>query len=150
MHSKARHCSRAYVGKSLPTSAPLWMYCENSLSSASTCAAWCRRLTSIPCWCWMRGSAPRRWIVWSYLPKRAYSSRRVEKPIRVGDARASHSQLYPSRRKEATVSIKIRATIDDLYKVEGKAELVHGEIVHMAPTGDDPGMAVRYSQNVSF
>lgn len=39
------------------------------------------------------------------------------------------------------MSIKTRATIDDLYKVEGKAELVHGEIVHMPPTGDDPGYA---------
>ena len=39
------------------------------------------------------------------------------------------------------MSIKTRATIDDLYKVEGKAELVHGEIVSMAPTGDDPGRA---------
>jgi len=37
------------------------------------------------------------------------------------------------------VSIKTRATIEDLYKVEGKAELVHGEIVHMAPTGGRPG-----------
>jgi Uma2 family endonuclease len=36
---------------------------------------------------------------------------------------------------------KTRATIDDLYKVEGKAELVNGEIVHMPPTGDDPGRA---------
>ena len=34
-----------------------------------------------------------------------------------------------------------RATIDDLYKVEGKAELVNGEIVYMPPTGDDPGYA---------
>jgi Uma2 family endonuclease len=33
------------------------------------------------------------------------------------------------------------ATIDDLYKVEGKAELVNGEIVHMSPTGCDPGRA---------
>ena len=39
------------------------------------------------------------------------------------------------------MSIKTRATIDDLYKVEGKAELVNGEIVHMPPTGDDPGYA---------
>jgi Uma2 family endonuclease len=39
------------------------------------------------------------------------------------------------------VSIKTRATIEDLYKVEGKAELVNGEIVHMPPTGDDPGYA---------
>lgn len=36
---------------------------------------------------------------------------------------------------------KARATIEDLYKVEGKAELVNGEIVYMAPTGDDPGYA---------
>lgn len=36
---------------------------------------------------------------------------------------------------------KTHATIDDLYKVEGKAELVHGEIVAMPPTGDDPGYA---------
>jgi Uma2 family endonuclease len=33
------------------------------------------------------------------------------------------------------------ATIEDLYKVEGKAELVDGEIVHMAPTGRRPGYA---------
>jgi Uma2 family endonuclease len=36
---------------------------------------------------------------------------------------------------------KSRATIEDLYKVEGKAELVDGEIVEMPPTGDDPGTA---------
>jgi len=39
------------------------------------------------------------------------------------------------------VSIKTRATIEDLYKVEGKAELVNGEIVYMPPAGEDPGMA---------
>jgi Uma2 family endonuclease len=33
------------------------------------------------------------------------------------------------------------ATIEDLYKVKGKAELVNGEIVHMSPTGCDPGRA---------
>ena len=31
-----------------------------------------------------------------------------------------------------------RATIEDLYRVEGNAELVHGEIVFMAPVGDEP------------
>jgi Uma2 family endonuclease len=36
---------------------------------------------------------------------------------------------------------KTRATIEDLYKVEGKAELINGEIVHMPPTGDEPGYA---------
>ena len=37
------------------------------------------------------------------------------------------------------MSIKTRATIEDLYKVEGKAELVNGEIVEMPPAGEDPG-----------
>ena len=36
---------------------------------------------------------------------------------------------------------KPRATIEDLYRVPGKAELVNGEIVHMPPTGDEPGAA---------
>ena len=39
------------------------------------------------------------------------------------------------------MSVKTRATIEDLYKVEGKAELVQGEIVEMPPAGDDPGRA---------
>ena len=36
---------------------------------------------------------------------------------------------------------KTRATIEDLYNVAGKAELVHGEIVEMSPTGRRPGRA---------
>lgn len=39
------------------------------------------------------------------------------------------------------MSTKTRATIEDLYRVEGKAELVNGEIVEMPPAGDDPGFA---------
>jgi Uma2 family endonuclease len=39
------------------------------------------------------------------------------------------------------MSVKRRATIEDLSKVEGKAELVNGEIVLMPPTGDEPGAA---------
>ena len=39
------------------------------------------------------------------------------------------------------MSTKMRATLEDLYKVEGKAELVNGEIVQMAPVGEDPGIA---------
>lgn len=39
------------------------------------------------------------------------------------------------------MSIKAEATIEDLYKVEGKAELVNGEILIMSPTGIDPGYA---------
>jgi Uma2 family endonuclease len=36
------------------------------------------------------------------------------------------------------MTIGTRATIEDLYRVPGKAELVNGEIVLMSPTGDDP------------
>jgi Uma2 family endonuclease len=39
------------------------------------------------------------------------------------------------------MSPKTHATIEDLYKAEGKAELVNGEIVEMPPAGDDPGRA---------
>jgi len=39
------------------------------------------------------------------------------------------------------MSMKTRATIEDLYKVEGKAELVNGEIIKMPPAGEDPGAA---------
>jgi Uma2 family endonuclease len=36
---------------------------------------------------------------------------------------------------------KTHATIEDLYKVEGKAELVNGEIAEMPPAGDEPNVA---------
>src|SRR5437667_6604283 len=36
---------------------------------------------------------------------------------------------------------RAEATIEDLYRVEGKAELVNGEIVHMSPTGELPNRA---------
>ena len=39
------------------------------------------------------------------------------------------------------MSTKFEATIEDLYKVEGKAELVNGEIILMSPTGLLPGYA---------
>jgi Uma2 family endonuclease len=39
------------------------------------------------------------------------------------------------------MTTKPRATIADLYRVEGKAELVNGEIVCMPPAGDWPGRA---------
>jgi len=39
------------------------------------------------------------------------------------------------------VTTKTRATIEDLHKVEGKAELVNGEIILMPPAGGDPGIA---------
>lgn len=39
------------------------------------------------------------------------------------------------------MTVKTRATIEDLYAVEGKAEIVNGEIVHMPATGAMPGYA---------
>ncbi len=41
------------------------------------------------------------------------------------------------------MSTKVEATIEDLYRVpeNGKAELVNGEIIHMAPTGGLSGRA---------
>ena len=39
------------------------------------------------------------------------------------------------------MSTKVEATIEDLYKVEGKAELVNGEIVEMPGTGGLPHLA---------
>lgn len=37
--------------------------------------------------------------------------------------------------------MKARSMIDDLYRMEGKAELIDGEIVPMSPTGGWPGYA---------
>jgi len=45
------------------------------------------------------------------------------------------------------MSTKVEATIEDLYKVEGKAELVNGEIVEMSPTGVLPHYA---AQEITF
>lgn len=39
------------------------------------------------------------------------------------------------------MSTKTEATIEDLYQVDGKAELVNGEIVLMSPTGGLPNRA---------
>src|SRR5216684_5005790 len=39
------------------------------------------------------------------------------------------------------MTVKTQATIEDLYHVDGKAELVDGEIVHMSPTGAWPSRA---------
>ncbi len=39
------------------------------------------------------------------------------------------------------MSTKAEATIEDLYNVEGKAELVNGEIILMSPTGRRPNYA---------
>jgi Uma2 family endonuclease len=39
------------------------------------------------------------------------------------------------------MSTRAKATIEDLYKVDGKAELIDGEIVHMPPTGGFPNLS---------
>ncbi len=39
------------------------------------------------------------------------------------------------------MSTKTEATVEDLYAVPGKAEIVDGELVLMSPTGDEPGFA---------
>ncbi|MDQ3745820.1 MAG: Uma2 family endonuclease [Acidobacteriota bacterium] len=41
------------------------------------------------------------------------------------------------------MSTKTEATLEDLYKVDGKAELINGEIVQMPPTGGLPSYAAR-------
>src|SRR4051812_28825119 len=52
---------------------------------------------------------------------------------------------FPSRKRNtrgdsAMSSVtRVAATLDDLYRVEGKAELIHGRIVHFMPTGFLPG-----------
>src|SRR4051812_12505591 len=48
-------------------------------------------------------------------------------------------RLY--KEKGTAVRSKTRATIEDLYKMEGKAELVNGEIVERPPSGDEPSSA---------
>ena len=48
-------------------------------------------------------------------------------------------RIYNTHR--TPMSTKVEATIEDLYKVEGKAELVNGEIILMSPTGRRPGYA---------
>ncbi len=39
------------------------------------------------------------------------------------------------------MSTKTEATIEDLYKIDGKAEIINGEIILMSPTGGMPGYA---------
>src|SRR5712692_1811012 len=39
------------------------------------------------------------------------------------------------------MSTKARATIEDLYNVPGKAEIVDGELILISPTGGEPGYA---------
>ncbi len=41
-----------------------------------------------------------------------------------------------------------RATLDDLYAVEGKAELIGGRIVHLMGSGDQPSSSPSRSPSV--
>ena len=49
--------------------------------------------------------------------------------------------MRPYREMGLDMKTRAKATIEDLYKIDGKAELVNGEIVHMPPTGGEPGNA---------
>src|SRR5262249_35137293 len=49
-----------------------------------------------------------------------------------------HKSKRMCREKGTAVHSKTRATIEDLYKVEGKAELDNEEIVEIPPSGDEP------------
>src|SRR6476619_5165495 len=44
-------------------------------------------------------------------------------------------------RRRTRMTTKAAATIEDLYRAPGKAEIVNGELVLMSPTGNDPGYA---------
>lgn len=47
------------------------------------------------------------------------------------------------------MSVQTRATLDDLYRVEGKAELIGGRIVEFMPTGHLPGrVALRIARSL--
>src|SRR6185295_13421476 len=74
-------------------------------------------------------SKPRRWLSRN-LDAAAFRVGRVTMRTR---SKKKYSQL--------PMSTKVEATIEDLYKVEGKAELVNGEIEHMSPTGLHPHYA---------
>ena len=59
------------------------------------------------------------------------------------DAVESYNIAAPQSPWLFNMSTKADATIEDLYKVAGKAELVNGEIVQMSPTGQMPHYAAR-------
>jgi Uma2 family endonuclease len=65
---------------------------------------------------------------------------KVDKMVKVDhNSREVLKNIYGT--KDATVKTKTPATIEDLYRVPGKAELVNGEIVLMSPTGNSPSRA---------
>jgi len=52
-----------------------------------------------------------------------------------------YTRADTSSERNGAMRPRSRATIEDLYKVEGKEELANREIVEMPPSGDDPGYA---------
>jgi len=54
---------------------------------------------------------------------------------------AVHARRHNPRTGRPSRKTCPEATIEDLYRVPGKAELVDGKILHMAPTGRMPGSA---------
>ena len=55
--------------------------------------------------------------------------------------RNDSSNRFVPPAKRLFMSTKTEATLEDLYHVDGKAEIVNGEIVLMSPTGDLPSSA---------
>lgn len=49
--------------------------------------------------------------------------------------------LAEQTRRKKSMHGRSEATVEDLYRVPGKAELVNGKVVRMAPTGGAPGYA---------
>jgi hypothetical protein len=54
--------------------------------------------------------------------------------------KSSIIEAYDDRREVEMVS-RDKTLIDELMETPGKAEIINGEIVLMAPTGGDPGYA---------
>ena len=65
--------------------------------------------------------------------------KREEDPI--DPIAAADEPRADARQSEGIMSLRTEATIDDLYRADGKAELVGGEIVMMSPTGSSPNYA---------
>ena len=65
---------------------------------------------------------------------------KVEKLVNI-DHNSSEVPTTIYENRDAPVKTKTPATIEDLYRMPGKAELVNGEIVLMSPTGDTTSRA---------
>ena len=84
---------------------------------------------------------PQRCLIGSTTSFCRTRDARYRFPTSLVSCRGPGGIMEPIQQRRHTVSTKTRATLEDLYKVEGKAELVNGEIVHMPPSGDEPSSA---------